>query len=389
MIMKRLYLDNAATTWPKPDSVYEAVMEFGRHNGASPYRSSSSESAAAAAMIESCRTSISQLIHSGAQEVVFTSGTTESMNLVIQGLLKPGDHVITTPFEHNSVLRPLNFMADTREVSISVLDGDLASGLSVSALNGLVRENTTMCIVNHVSNAFGNVAPLRLIGEVLKKKPDLLFVVDAAQSIGSCPIDVERDLIDVLCFSGHKGLYGPPGTGGIYIRSDCSGRIRPLKYGGTGFQATERVSLPEMPFKYEVGTQNTWGIAGLLAGVRHVIATGVHAINEHIQNLVNESVTGLSLIPGIQLYLPQKAAHHNIISFNFDRISPIDAATLLDSAFGIRLRPGLHCAPEAHKLAGTGQQGTLRISFSEFNDLDDVRYLLESIQKLEENYVED
>jgi len=379
----KVYLDQAATSFPKPESVYRSLDEFARTIGIANDRGFYRESREAGRIYEETREGLADLVNCRAENIIFTSGTTESLNTIIRGVLQAGDHVLISPFEHNSLTRPLNYLSQTNGLTITPLPGSLTRGIEIESVEKLIRPETRMCLINHISNAFGTIAPIREIGRILRKYEDIIFVVDAAQSLGTYPIDVEEMKIDFLAFSGHKGLLGPTGTGGFFIRDKLIEQIQPLKFGGTGIKSPAPIMIDTLPFKYEVGTPNSWGIAGLRAGVKFIREKNVGAIHNHIEGLTRRAVEELSRINSLTLYHPSPDIHHGVLSFNFMDLTPRETASLLDKIFNIKVRDGLHCAPSAHRTVGTDPLGTVRASFGIFNTEDDIIYLRDALSELE------
>jgi cysteine desulfurase / selenocysteine lyase len=382
----KIYLDQAATSFPKPESVYRETDRFARRVGIGNDRGFYRESREVAEIIERARAGVADLLNCRGEDIVFTTGTTESLNTLLLGLLREGDRVLISPFEHNALTRPLAWLAERRGVNVVRLEGTLPEGIDLEKLEKALAVPTRLCAVNQVSNVFGLAAPIGEIGEILKKYPETIFAVDGAQSLGTCPIDVEAAGIDFLAFSGHKGLLGPTGTGGFFIRNRLVELVDPLKFGGTGIISPGKIFLDRLPHKYEVGTQNSWGIAGLLAGVEYVRERTVDSIHRRIEDLTRRAVKGLSGIDGITLFLPDPALHHGIVSFNLAGLSPRETASLLDRTFDIKVRDGIHCAPDAHRTAGTFPQGTVRASFGDFNTGEEVDCLCEAVAELAENF---
>jgi len=382
----KVYLDQAATSFPKPESVYQAVDEFSRTVGIGSGRGFYRESREVSRIYRETRTGLADLIGSRPEEIILTSGTTDSLNTILLGCLRDGDHVIISPFEHNSMTRPLNYLVRNRGVTFTRLDGSLAGGIEPGKIEKIIRPETRLCLINHISNAFGIVAPVREIGKILRKHDDIIFVVDGAQSLGTYSINVEEMEIDFLAFSGHKGLLGPTGTGGFYVREKIFERVNPLKYGGTGIRSLDPVMIDDLPHKYEVGTMNSWGIAGLLAGITHIRERGLSSINQHIEEMTRRAAEGISRIDSITTYLPSPEIHHSVISFNLGELRPRETASLLDKVFNIKVRDGLHCAPDAHRTVGTAPLGTVRASFGIFNTEDDVDYLCEALSELARSF---
>ena len=364
-----IYLDNGATTLRKPECVKEALLEAMASMGNSG-RGVHDASLYAGRTIYRARESLAELLGAAAPEqVAFTANATESLNLVLGGLFGPGDHVITTVCEHNSVLRPLYRL---QGVELSVLPVKAEAGeerqagiLAYDELESLLRPNTKALIITHASNLTGNITDLKQAG-AFAKKHSLLFIVDAAQTAGAVPIDMERMGIDVLCFTGHKGLYGPQGTGGVCVRPGLS--IRPLKVGGSGIHSFDREHPSEMPAALEAGTLNGHGIAGLGAAARWLLETGVEQIRAQEQALLRRFVDGVKEVEGVTLYgNPDLDRRTGIQSLNIRDYDSARVADWLYEDYGIAVRGGAHCAPLMHEALGTREQGAVRFSFSYFN----------------------
>lgn len=383
---RKVYLDHPATSFPKPEEVYRAVDDFARQIGIGNDRGAYRESFAVADLFASARQGVAGLLGARPDDIVFTSGATESLNTLLLGTLDDGDHVVVSPFEHNAVERPLHYLTHSRQVRVSVLPGDIRQGVDVAALASMVTPRTRLCVINHISNVFGNVAPLADIARVLRDYPQVFLAVDGAQSVGTYPLAVMDMGIDFLAFSGHKGLLAPTGTGGFYVSPRLLAAMRPLKYGGTGIKSERHIGLDTLPHKYEVGTQNAWGIAGLAAAVAFLNRHGVAGVHRHIHDLTDKLTARLAAMPGVQIYLPT-GEHHGAVSFNIADLNPADVASLLDNAFGIKVRAGLHCSPLAHRLAGTLPLGTVRVGCGLGNDEADITYFLEAIETIGTSYV--
>ena len=364
-----IYLDNGATTLQKPECVREALLEAMASMGNSG-RGVHDASLYAGRTIYRARESLAELLGAAAPEqVVFTANGTESLNLVLGGLFGPGDHVITTVCEHNSVLRPLYRL---QGVELSVLPVKAEAGeerqagiLAYDELESLLRPNTKALIITHASNLTGNITDLEQAA-AFAKKHSLLLIVDAAQTAGAVPMDMERMGIDVLCFTGHKGLYGPQGTGGVCVRPGLS--IRPLKVGGSGIHSFDREHPSEMPAALEAGTLNGHGIAGLGAAARWLLETGVEQIRAREQALLRRFVDGVKEVEGVTLYgNPDLNRRTGIQSLNIRDYDSARVADWLYEDYGIAVRGGAHCAPLMHEALGTREQGAVRFSFSYFN----------------------
>ena len=364
-----IYLDNGATTLQKPECVREALLEAMASMGNSG-RGVHDASLYAGRIIYRARESLAELLGAAAPEqVVFTANATESLNLVLGGLFGLGDHVITTVCEHNSVLRPLYRL---QGVELSVLPVKAEAGeerqagiLAYDELESLLRPNTKALIITHASNLTGNITDLEQAA-AFAKKHSLLLIVDAAQTAGAVPIDMERMGIDVLCFTGHKGLYGPQGTGGVCVRPGLS--IRSLKVGGSGIHSFDREHPSEMPAALEAGTLNGHGIAGLGAAARWLLEIGVEQIRAREQALLRRFVDGVKEVEGVTLYgNPDLDCRTGIQSLNIRDYDSARVADWLYEDYGIAVRGGAHCAPLMHEALGTREQGAVRFSFSYFN----------------------
>ncbi len=378
----KIYLDQAATSYPKPEVVYRRADRFAREVGIGNDRGFYRESRRVAEIIDRARDGTAELLNCRGEDIVFTSGATESLNTLLLGCLEAGDRVLISPFEHNALTRPLAWLAERRGVTVERMAGSLETGIDLDRLKSSLTRETRICAVNHISNVFGLVAPIEEIGGILKDYPETIFAVDGAQSLGACPVDVEAAGIDFFAFSGHKGLLGPTGTGGFFIREKLVGLVDPLKFGGTGVVSPGEVFIDRLPHKYEVGTQNSWGIAGLLAGLDYLRRETVETIRRRIDTLTRRAAEGLAGIDGLTLFLPPPDRHHGIVSFNLDGLPPRETASLLDRSFNIKVRDGLHCAPDAHRAAGTFPEGTVRASFGPFNTGEEVDLLCRAVEEI-------
>lgn len=359
-----IYLDNAATSWPKPDCVYEAMVRFMREVGASPGRSGHRLAAEAERIRFDAREAIAELL--GVRDplrVVFALNATAVLNLVIQGLLPPGSHVVTTSMEHNSVMRPLEQCG----VSVSIMPCNPDGTLDPDAVDQHIRPKTRLIVVNHASNVCGTVLPIRAIGAKARQR-GIPFLVDAAQTVGCRPIDLQADNLDLLAFTGHKSLLGPSGTGGLVIHEDFDiGLLPALTSGGTGSRSEQETQPDFLPDKYEAGTPNIVGIAGLGAAVRYILDRGVEQIRQYERDLTQRLVEGLCGIAAVRIFGVQDPTRQTAtVSFTVDGRSVSEIAQALDERFGIMCRPGLHCAPQAHRTLGTLPEGTVRFALSPF-----------------------
>lgn len=375
-----IYLDNAATSWPKPSRVKEAMVKFMEEIGANPGRSGHLLSIEAARIIYETREVLSNLFCvKDPSRIVFTLNATESLNLALKGLLKPGDHVITSSIEHNSVMRPLRDL-EKRGIALSIIPCSKKGTLDPQEVERTIQSNTRMVAFNHASNVTGSLLPIREAG-LIARKYDLLFLVDACQTAGAYPIDVERDTIDLLAFTGHKSLYGPQGTGGLVIgeRVDEEEMI-PLKQGGTGSRSEFEEQPDFLPDRFESGTPNGVGIAGLRAGVQFVLEKSVEQIHQYEIGLIRKLFEGLKEIPQLKLYGPENGTDRiATMSFNIAGLSPSDTAYRLEKEFSILCRPGLHCSPATHRTIGTFPEGTVRFSLGAFNTEDEIKAVIQAV----------
>jgi cysteine desulfurase family protein len=382
-----IYFDNAATSWPKPPGVAEAIGSFLSSVGANPGRSGHRLSVEAGRIVYEAREAVARLF--GAADplrVVFGANVTEALNLVLRGYLRPGDHVVTSSMEHNSVMRPLRALAAGQgggPIELTVVPCSAEGFLDPKALESAVRPETVIIALNHASNVCGSLLPVREAG-IIARRHGCLLLADVAQSAGAYPIDVEAEGIDFLAFTGHKALGGPMGTGGVVVgeRVDL-GRLAPLKRGGTGSRS-EREEQPDfLPDMCESGTHNVVGLAGLAAGVRWVQAQGVEAIRQHEVELTQRLIDGLCQIPGITVYGGLDATRQTAtVSFTVDGLEPSTVGLRLDDEYEIMCRVGLHCAPAAHRTLGTFPVGTVRFGLSAFNTLDEVDAALQAVGEI-------
>jgi len=375
-----IYLDNAATSWPKPEEVYQSMDGFMRHIGASPGRSGHRLSIEAGRTAYETREALSTLFGVGdPTRIVFTSSATEALNVAIRGLLLPGDHVITSSMEHNSVMRPLR-AAEQKGVGVTVVPCSPAGALQAADIEQVIGSDTRLIVLSHASNVVGTLLPVAEVG-LMSRQRGVVFLVDAAQTAGCCPIDVGAMNIDLLAFSGHKGLYGPQGTGGLYIRGGVELHIEPLKRGGTGSRSESEYQPDFLPDKYESGTPNTVGLAGLGAGVRFVLEQG-ESIRKKEQEIAEVLLEGLGRVAGIAIHGHDMADRRiAVISFSISGLTSSEVAMGLEER-GILCRPGLHCSPAAHRTLGTFPQGTVRLSPGYFTSDEDIEVTLGAVREI-------
>lgn len=383
-----IYFDNAATSWRKPPGVAEAMTHYLNEIGANPGRAGHRLAVEAARIVYGAREAIATLFNApDPLRVVFGANVTEAINLALRGLLRPGDHVITSSMEHNSVMRPLRALERER-VQVTVVPCTSEGCLEPTDVEQAIRPNTVMIALNHASNVVGTLLPVAEVGRIARQH-NALLLVDAAQTAGAYPVDVQAGAIDLLAFTGHKSLYGPMGTGGLVIgeRVDVE-RIEPLRRGGTGSRS-EREEQPEfLPDKCESGTPNAVGLAGLGAGLSWVMARGVADIRAHEMALTQQLIDGLRAIPGVTVYGGLDANRQTAtVSFNIAAIDgsivePSEVGLRLDDEYAILCRVGLHCSPAAHRTLGTFPVGTVRFGLGAFNTAQEVETALAAVRRL-------
>ena len=375
-----IYLDNAASSWPKPDCVTKAMENYLKDFSANPGRSGHKLARLAGNVVLSTRQRLAALINSPSSErIVFTLNATEALNTAILGIVKPKDHVITTSMEHNSILRPLNYAAKQGvEVEIVACDGN---GLvDPEKIKSAMKRNTKLIALGHASNVTGTIQPIQEIGEIAREA-DVPFLLDAAQTAGAVSIDVQKQNVSLLAITGHKSLLGPQGTGALYVADGLT--VNPLKYGGTGSYSELEEQPYEFPDYLESGTLNGVGIAGLGAALSYIEERGLSEIINHKKDLIFQLISGLAAINNIKIY-----GHVNgveavpVVSFSIIGCDSSEIAFILDSVYDIAVRPGLHCAPLAHKTIGTFPEGTIRVSLSVFNNKEEIAAFISAIREI-------
>lgn len=376
-----IYFDNAATTFPKPDSTLKAMELFYRKEGGNPGRSGHRLSIAAGERVEEARELVAQLFN--AQDpfrIVFTYNASYALNMAIWGVLKPGDRVLTSPLEHNSVSRPLRLAEERLGIELEFIRTEPATGLiDLDDLEKKLKKKTRLVAVVHGSNVCGTVQPLSDIAK-LTRSYGALLLVDAAQTAGTYPIDLSSTPVDLLAFTGHKGMFGPMGTGGLYVRPGID-----LDYvitGGTGSKSEHDTQPEFMPDRLEAGTPNAGGLAGLAAGVRFVLEKGVNNIHAYESQLAERLVEGLMSIDGVSVVAPEAPERLAVVSFTIDGLSVSEVGWRLDEEYAIMSRVGLHCSPWAHRTFGTFPEGTIRFSLSIFNTMDEVEQAIRAVEKI-------
>lgn len=382
-----IYFDQAASSWPKPERVIVGVTEAIRDYGANPGRGGHRLAVKASKMIWETRKKLAQLF--GVQDpkqIVFFPNATAALNQAIKGFnYQPGDQIIATMYEHNSVRRPLEYLRQTHGVEINYLTPDHNGDIELDRLEAMITEKTKLIASIHVSNVTGAILPIKEIGK-LANSHQIPFLVDASQSAGILPIHVQEMGIDLLAFAGHKGLFGPQGTGGLYIAPQLS--LTPLLHGGTGSQSETADPPLASPERYEAGTLNTPGIVGLHEGVSFILEEGLEKIYAHEKKLTAYALEQLSKLKGITIYGPdldrERAA---VISFNLKGVDPQELATILDEHYGIATRAGLHCTPLAHQVLNTDELGSVRISFGYFNTIEEIDRLIAALEEISQAFL--
>lgn len=376
-----IYMDNAATTMQKPKVVGEAVAEALCSLG-NAGRGAHAASLGASRIIFDTRQKLAAFFHAeNPKQIVFTGNSTESLNIAIKGVLSPGDHAVTTMLEHNSVLRPLYEMRE-RGAELTIVKSNPQGTLDYDEIDKAVKENTKAIICTHGSNLTGNLVDIKRVGGIAKKH-GVLFIVDASQTAGVFPIDVQEMNIDILCFTGHKGLLGPQGTGGMYVREGLE--VRPLKSGGSGVQTYSTTHPKEMPTALEAGTLNGHGIAGLHASVGYLMDTGIDKIRAREQELAQRFYVGVKDIPGVKVYGDFTTKERcPIVTINIRDYDSSEVSDELLMTYDISTRPGAHCAPLMHKALGTVEQGAVRFSFSHYNTEEEIDTAIRAVRELAE-----
>lgn len=378
-----IYLDHAATSWPKPPQVVRTMSDYLEKAGGNPGRSGHRLSVAAARHVYDAREALAELFHApDPLRIAFTLNVTHALNLALRGLLRPGDHVVTSSLEHNSVMRPLRELA-RQGVQLTVVPCRPDGTMDLEAMRQAVRPGTRLVVVNHASNVMGALLPVPEIAQIAHAAGALLLV-DAAQTAGAYPIDLPAMGIDLLAFTGHKGLQGPPGTGGLVIGAGVDpAQMAPLYRGGTGSRSEFEEQPDDLPDRYESGTCNGVGLAGLGAGVRWVLDRGVEAIRAHELELLTALLSGLSCIPGVTLYGPTNpAARVAVASCRVAGYRVSEVGLRLDDEFEILCRVGLHCAPITHRTIGTFPEGTVRLAAGVFNTMDDIHATVAALARV-------
>lgn len=379
-----IYLDNAATTYPKPQKVYDSMMDCMKNYCANPGRSGHKLAMKSAREIYDTRENIAKLFNiENPMNIIFTSNATDSLNIAIKGVVNEGDHIITTSMEHNSVIRPIKSL-EKYGIENTIVDCDKEGFLNIENIKNAIKPNTKLIVTTHASNVCGTLIDIKSVGEIAKAN-NILYLVDASQTAGVYEIDVKSINVDMIAAPGHKCLFGPQGTGILYIREGLN--INISKEGGTGSKSEDLFQPDILPDKYESGTHNTPGIVGLNEGVKFILETGIENIREYEEQLCEYMLNKLKEVPNIIIYGPsdstQRAA---VISINIDKIDSGELTFLLDSEYDIATRSGIHCSPLAHKTLGTLEQGAVRFSLSYFNTKDDIDKAIDALKDICKKY---
>ncbi|MGL5330047.1 MAG: aminotransferase class V-fold PLP-dependent enzyme [Peptostreptococcaceae bacterium] len=375
-----IYLDNAATTYPKPEVVYEAVLDCMKNYGANPGRAGHKLAMKAAREIYDTRENIAKLFNiDNPMNVIFTSNATDSLNLAIKGSVTSGDHIITTSMEHNSVIRPIKAL-EKHNVENTIVNCDKDGFLSIDELEKAIKPNTKLIVATHASNVCGTIIDIKEIGKIAKKH-NILFLADVSQTAGVYDIDVNEMNIDMLAAPGHKCLFGPQGTGILYVRDGL--KIDILKEGGTGSNSEDLFQPELVPDRYESGTNNTPGIAGLNAGIKFIFEEGIENIRKYEEELCEYMLERLDEIPSIKVYgtkdINKRAA---VIALNIEGIDSGEVTFILDSEYDIATRSGIHCSPLAHTTLGTLEEGVVRFSLGYFNTKEEVDKTIQALKEI-------
>ncbi len=381
-----IYLDNGATSFPKPEAVYRFMDKFYRNNGVSPGRSGYDLSIETGNIVENTRKALTQLFNgTDHNRLIFSLNSTDAINLAISGLLNRGDHVITTTIEHNAVLRPLHHQSIYNDVEVDYIPFDGNGFVDPDDFISKFKPNTRLVIVNHGSNVIGTIQPIKDIGELCRQR-EIPFLVDASQTAGKIPIDIADQNVDIIAFTGHKSLLGPTGIGGLYVKDHI--HIKHTRAGGTGVKSAQRHHLEEYPYRLEYGTLNIVGIAGLYAGLNWIKEKGMEQIHTHEMELTRLLRDGLNQISSVVAYCARDLTHHiGVISFNIKGFEAVNTGTILDGDYNIACRTGLQCAPLVHKQLGTDiLHGTVRMGFGPFNTAAQVDKAITAVQEIASSY---
>lgn len=380
-----IYLDNSATTYPKPESVYKFMDSFYRENGVSPGRSGFDDAIKAEEMVMGTRKLLTEFFNAGGDvnRLTFSYNASDSLNMIIQGLAMQGDHVITTMLEHNSVLRPLHHLEMNGLIQVTHITFDEQGYINPDDIKKALRNNTKMAVINHCSNVIGTIQPIAEIGKICKEA-GVLLIVDTTQSAGAVPIDMQAMGIDVVVFTGHKCLMGPTGIGGSYVMDNVP--VKYTRYGGTGVRSAQKTHLEEFPYRLECGTLNLLGVAGLNAGVKWILSNGIENIHNKEMELWNKLRNGIQNVENVITYCADGNENRNpVLCFNVKGFEAGDVGTILDVDYNIACRTGLQCAPNVHTVLGTDKiHGTVRLSIGPFNTEEQIDIAINAVKEIAE-----
>jgi len=380
---KLIYLDNSATSFPKPESVYDFMNTFFRSKGVSPGRSGFDAALEAEEVVNGTRKMLTKLFNGGSDHnrLTFSYNATDSLNLIINGLVEEGSHVVTTMLEHNSVMRPLYFHKTKGTIDVTYVPFNNDGFVNPEDIRNAIRPNTKFVVVTHCSNVLGTIQPIEEIGRICREK-GVLFVVDGSQGAGSVDFDMQACNVDVYCFTGHKCLMGPTGIGGSYVREGVE--IRHTRAGGTGVRSAQESHLDEYPYRLEYGTLNLLGVGGLHAGVKWITEQGVMNIHHREMDLWEKLCNAIQQIDGVTTYCANGRKNHNpVLSFNIKGFEAGDVGTMLDVDYNIAVRTGLQCAPMVHKHIGTyDMHGTVRMSIGAFTTEEEIDAAIEAVKEI-------
>jgi cysteine desulfurase / selenocysteine lyase len=378
-----IYLDNSATTYPKPDQVYKFMDSFYREHGVNPGRSGFDAALEAEEIVMNTRKLLTDFFNAGgdSNRLTFSYNASDSLNMILQGLAMKGDHVITTMLEHNSVLRPLYHLEMNGVIQVSHITFDEQGYINPDDIKKAIRKNTKMVVINHCSNVIGTVQPIAEIGKICKEA-GVLLIVDTTQSAGSIPIDMQAMGIDVVVFTGHKCLMGPTGIGGSYVMENVP--VRGTRFGGTGVRSAQKTHLEEFPYRLECGTLNLLGVAGLNAGVKWILSNGIDSLHNKEMVLWKKLRDGIQSIQNVITYCAGSNENRNpVLCFNIKGFDAGDVGTMLDVDYNIACRTGLHCAPNVHVGLGTDKiHGTVRLSIGPFNTEEHIDKAINAVKEI-------
>ena len=380
--MRKIYLDNAATTSKKPEGVKNAILDYYENIGCSPGRGGYEDSIKAGRIILDARTKIADFFNvPKPEQIIFTHNVTYALNMGLKGILKNNDHVITTTMEHNSVLRPLHGLEEKGIIEVDYVKCNKDGSLDPAEIKKYIKDNTKVIVITYASNVTGTIMPVKKVAKIAKEN-NLYFILDTAQAAGLYDIDFKELNTDILAFTGHKGLMGPPGTGGFAVSEKIAKKMDSLIEGGTGSISDKEYQPDFLPDKFESGTMNTPGIAGLKAGLDFIEKTSLENIRKHELNLSQKFINGLKENKKVKIFGP---ANHKkqapTISIQYEDLDMGEMSFMLDDQYGIMTRSGLHCAPFAHKTIGSFPEGTLRFSIGYFNTEEEIDYTLEKLKE--------